>query len=328
MSEPNKKSPKDKKTTTKTEPVVVESTEEVSSDRWRTTAGAVFWGIAFIFVGVLLLLDSLGVVDVNFFNLWQLWPILVIGAGVSLLSLKGWLAGLVSFLLVVALGFLMWFVAVDDSYLNSVAPTTNQTVTGNVAGANALDMRVKTGATAVELSSGSAEGYRAVLSSPGMRLNEKTEVKDTTKQVTLETELTRRFMMRGGNNRLSLELDRSLPLSLRVETGASSLGGDLSELKLNVLEVKAGASSVDLKLGAVQPRLEVKLETGVSRVVLHLPKSVGVRLEADNGLSHTDFEGLNKVEEDTYESTGYSAAEKQILIKADLGVSSFEIKRY
>lgn len=328
MSETSKKTTKTSKTPPKVEPVAVESTEEVSTDRWRSTASAVFWGVAFIFVGVLLLLDSLGILDVNFFNLWQLWPILVIGAGVSLLSLKGWLAGLVSFLLVVALGFLMWFVAVDDSYLNSVVPVNNQTVTGSASNAKALDIRVKTGATAVELSAGSIDSYRAVLNSPGMRLSEKIETKDTTKHVTLETEMTRRFMMRGGNNSLNLELGRELPLSLRVETGASSLEGDLSELKLNLLEVKAGASSVDLKLGSVQSRLEVKLETGVSRVVLHLPSSVGVRLEADNGLSHTDFEGLNKVSEDTYESTDYSKADKQILIKADLGVSSFEVKRY
>ena len=328
MSESSKKPIKNKKVSAKVEPVVVEPVEEITGDRWRTTAGAVFWGVAFIFVGVLLLLDSIGVLEVNFFNLWQLWPIFVIGAGVSLLSLKGWLAGLVSFLLVVALGFLMWFVAVDDTYLNSVVPTTNQTINGALSGAQALDVQLKTGASSINLSDGSVDSYRAVLSGRGVSLSEKTELKGTTKHVSLETDLNRRFMMGGGRNELSVELSRSLPTTLRVETGASNLTGDLSDLKLDRLDIKAGASSVDLKLGSVQAKLDVKLETGVSRVVLHLPSSVGVRLEADNGLSHTDFEGLSKVSEDTYESTGFSTADKQIVIKAELGVSSFEIKRY
>ena len=109
------------KKTTKPVVAMVEPVEHTTAKSSKQiNAGAVFWGFALIFYGALLLLSNFGVITIYFENLIRLWPILIIGTGVSLLSPRGWLGAVVAFLLVVVLALLTWLVAVDGSLL---APT-------------------------------------------------------------------------------------------------------------------------------------------------------------------------------------------------------------
>lgn len=110
-----------KKTAEPVEATVVEPVQPVRHDhsKKRRHMGSIFWGFAFIFVGMLFLLDNLQVITVHFDNLWQLWPILIIGAGVSTLSLRGWIGALVSLILVVAFAALAYLVAVDNPWFDS-----------------------------------------------------------------------------------------------------------------------------------------------------------------------------------------------------------------
>lgn len=111
---------KTKKTEEPVEAVVVEPVEHKERRaKKRSYSGSIFWGFAFIIVGTLILLDNLSLITVHFGNLWHLWPVLIIGAGVSMLSLRGWLSALVSLVLVLAVGALAFFVAVDNPWFSN-----------------------------------------------------------------------------------------------------------------------------------------------------------------------------------------------------------------
>lgn len=328
---------KTKKTTAEAvEAVVVEPVHEQPrrAPARRTSMGAIFWGFGFIVGGVLLLLDNLGVVTVRFGDLWQLWPVLIVGIGISLLSLRGWLAGLVSLLLVAALGTLVYLVAIDNPYYHTATDTQSQrtVVKSDTLTEKELDMTVRTGALGLDIaSSATQQGYTAELRSRFLALNQSTnDGRDGVRYVTLETDSQDRWWQGIGtaDSRLTLELTEQLPLRLRIETGASTIVGDLSSVQLKNLTVKAGASTIDLTFGATLTTQEVTLEAGASRVVLALPQTVGVRVETDSGLSHVDFAGIDKVSEGVYESASFASAEKLIIVHAKLGVSSFQIKRY
>jgi hypothetical protein len=130
------------------------------------------------------------------------------------------------------------------------------------------------------------------------------------------------------NSRLAVELTAKLPVSLHVETGATTIVGDLSAVQLRSLTVKAGASTIDFRLGTAQAKQDISVDAGASRVVFEVPKGAGVRIETDNGLSSTEFADTVKVSDGVYESAGFATAEKQITIHAKIGVSSFELQRY
>lgn len=324
-----------KKTTKPVEEAVVVEPVAVEKPAARSfSMGAIFWGFAFIGIGVMLLLDNLGIVDVHLGNLWQLWPVLLIGAGISMLSLRGWLAALVSLVMVAALGLLSWLVAVDNPYYGSNSSWSSEQVTSvgeDIAtDAKQLDLTLKTGAIDLTLNSKSSEnGYTAELNSSHLSLSQSSgDVRDGIQYATITTESKNNWWIGPIKNNMSVALTEQVPLSLRVDTGASSVSGDLSGAQLQSLTLKAGASSIDLKFGALVKKLDIAIDAGASSVKLSVPKDTGVRVETDNGLSHTSFEGVDKQSDGVYESKDFAKADKQIVIKAKVGVSSFEVTRY
>ncbi|MEI6053992.1 MAG: DUF5668 domain-containing protein [Candidatus Saccharibacteria bacterium] len=50
--------------------------------------GRIFWGLLLVLVGVMLIAENFGYINVNWVDLLRLWPLLVIAAGLSILSVK------------------------------------------------------------------------------------------------------------------------------------------------------------------------------------------------------------------------------------------------
>jgi len=50
--------------------------------------GRIFWGLLLVMVGGMLIAENFGYINVNWVDLWRLWPLLVIAAGLSILSVK------------------------------------------------------------------------------------------------------------------------------------------------------------------------------------------------------------------------------------------------
>jgi len=47
----------------------------------RSYSGALIWGLGFIFVGVILLLDNMGIISIH--SVWRFWPVILILAGAT-----------------------------------------------------------------------------------------------------------------------------------------------------------------------------------------------------------------------------------------------------
>lgn len=310
---------------------VVEAQPVKSAKRWNI--GKIFWGLLFVLVGGLILLSNLGFVTLTLDNIWQLWPVLIIGVGLSILSLRGWLGGLILSVATIALLGLVVFALVENPIYPNGSSNNYSSLTTVLAdsadGAKKLQVTIDTGASDIVLSSSKERlGVEASQESNLLRLEKKAETKDDTRQVLFTTDLTRRFWLGRAINNLKVDLTRSLPVALRIDTGATSVSGDLSQVRLTSLDINTGASSVNLRLGALERRQEVTLDAGASSITLHIPKQVGVRIDSSNGLTSTDFEGIDKVSDSRYESSGFDDADKQIFIRSDLGVTKFEIRRY
>lgn len=301
-----------------------------TATKWNT--GGIFWGLLLILVGTLLLLDNLTIITVNLANVWDLWPVLIIGAGLSLLSLRGWIGGLVSFLAVIALLGLVAFTIVDNPLYSDVRGSGTQTTVQADTAENAdrLAITIETGAADITLSSSQDQrGVEATQTSNQPSLVKTGETSAATRHIVFSAEPSRTVLLTGAHrNSLAFNLTQSLPVTLTINTGATSIRGDLSQVRLTSLDIDTGASSVDLRLGAVQQRQAVTVDAGASSITLHVPQHVGVRVESDSGLTKTTFEGLDKVSDSIYESSGFDRADRQIVIRADLGLSQFEITRY
>lgn len=308
---------------------IIEVESSKPARKWNV--GSVFWGLLLVLVGVLLLLDNFNVLSVNFTNIWQLWPVLIIGTGLSMLSLRGWIGGIVSFATAALLLCLVAFVVVDNPLYTHTRGSQAQVASQEDAanGAKKLDVTVDVGAANIEFSSSREQlGVKAVQESNRAHLVKSAETKGDVRHVLLSTESSRVFWLGGMTNSLKVDLTRSLPVALTVDTGAASVTGDLSQVRLASLVVDTGASSIDVRLGAIEKRQEVAIDAGASSVTLHIPKAVGVRVELSGGLKSTHFEAIDKKSDSLYETADFDLAEKHIIVRADMGASRFEIRRY
>lgn len=300
------------------------------NDQKKLDGDALFWGLLLVALGALFLLNNLGVLNLYLSNIFQLWPLIIIGIGISFLSLRGaWGVATKAVVIIASLALIAFTItnehglrAPGDDNITSqvqVAPASDEV--------KELDLRIKTGAMSVVVGSEPRDSLLvdATVVGGSQQLRETTERDSSTQRTTLETS---GFRMIGSQNRLNLQLARDMPMKLSFDTGASAIKGDLSQLQLTNLDIDTGVSAVDLRLGDIQDTLHVSIDVGVSSVTLHVPHDVAYQVKHDGGLSSGSFDGTEKVDKETHETEGFNSSKKRIIIQADTGVSSFKVVRY
>lgn len=290
----------------------------------------IFWGLLLVLVGVLVLLGNLGVVTVRYENLWQLWPLLIVGWGVSLLNIKGTWWGVVSALLMVGmLGLLTWAAIGSEPFRQ--AEITNQTQRVAKVGDNIerLDVSVEAGAGDIAIGPHESDNpVEAILRSGATSLDVDSQADGNVQKVDVSMEGARMWWTGSFRNELDVSVSKKLPLDLRVKSGATNLDADLSKVLLENFDIDLGASSGVVTIGSLRDIVDVKVRAGASSLTLRLPKDSGVSVQLDKGLSTKDLDGLQDKGNDRYETEGYSTATKKISIRGNIGATTFRLERY
>ena len=114
---------------------------------------------------------------------------------------------------------------------------------------------------------------------------------------------------------------------LDVDAGAADLWFDLTPFILDDLRIDGGATSIEIKLGAMSEDVDVHIETGVSSVKILVPKEVACEVNSDSFLVSRELPGFDKVSKSTYVSPNFSSASKNISIQFNSGISSLKVVR-
>ena len=221
----------------------------------------IFWPLVLIAVGVLLLVDQLsnGAFDAGaFIERW--WPLLLVGLGLLILFEAAWPAG----------------------------AAADVPVAVDLAGAQSGDVRIDFGAGHLEIGPAGAGrlvdgtlggGGRVETAGPGrVRLRA-----DPSDWWVGRWPRDRGFRWRVG-------LSREVPISLRVDTGASENLLDLSALRVVDLELHTGASETRIALPQAAGATTVRIEAGAASVRLRVPPGVAARIAGGMalGAAHVD----------------------------------------
>ncbi len=307
--------------------------------------GKLLFGVLIIIFGLFYLGRNTGWLPVTINFDWSIfWPILIVIAGLSLLSGRGFLSivfGLLATLLVLAVIVAMLF----DSRFNSermggwvwrnnndISTTTGELKEKKLSiprdpAAKSIEFVLKGGAGKVAVKGGSDELLTGKFSTIYGEVETSSRTEGTVQQATVETFGPGPMMMFGRQtNQLDLTLSTALPIGLKFETGASDMELDLTRLVAGNVNIETGASSLKVALGDKAKLNQVRIKAGASSVELEAPKTAGVRVVIDSALGSQDLGGLAKIDDRTYQSENYAAAEKKIDIKLDLGVTSLKLK--
>jgi hypothetical protein len=307
-------------------------------------------GLIFLFVGIVLLLDVLDIIEFNWVEIIKYWPLLIILGGINMLmpnSQYGHIAKL-GFTCIL-LGFLAYIGFVtpkqdllsrflkgsnihistdenndldDSNYSHNLSVPLPDTLTYASA---YFDM----GTTNLHLSDqASSVLFEAKNTSNSYFLELISKVsKEGIPQIHLDGE--KKNEGKSKNNRTLIKLNRDAIWDLDFDIGASEVNFDLSTFKIRNINFDTGVSSVKLKLGKPVGHSKVSIDAGASSIEILVPKDAACRIISDGGLSTISMDaGFRNKVDGIRETTNYSNAKEKFDFVVNGGVTSIKIKQY
>lgn len=125
----------------------------------------------------------------------------------------------------------------------------------------------------------------------------------------------------------NLRLNREIPLSIKLETGASESILDLSELLVTELDLGSGASSTELTLPARAGYTRAKISGGAASFKVRVPPGVGASIRYSGGLASLDVDTQRFPRTgDRYQSADFAIAENKVELHFEVGAASVEVR--
>lgn len=293
-------------------------------------SGRFFAGTLLLLAGVLLFFSSIGAIPLGFWhNLFSLWPLLLIALGLRMIFRKGLLALLSPLVLVL---MVVWALVMPSGYFGrSEDVSYRQTLDDSVTEARLV---VSTGAAELRLR-GTGPDSTDLISATERTYGWPTDFTYRlygSEAVVSATRSSRSFFgfsvngFRVGSSRIEAALNTSIPWSIELNTGASSVRMDLADIVVHRLDINGGVNSVNVQLGARADRTRVDISGGLASINLTVPREVGVRIDTDSAFVGQNFKasGFQK-NNGVWLSENYDTASKFIDISLQGGLSSFKI---
>jgi len=257
--------------------------------------GNLFWGSILIVLAGLLLLKQLGVLVGDIFGYF--WPLLIIAFGVWLIF----------------------------GFFARNKPVEGEKVSIPLEGATSAYINLDHGAGRLTMHSG-AESGEIVNGTFGNGLSYKSRVEAGRMEVKLRTSQHAWAWWPGESLDWDIRLNHDIPLSLKIDSGASASTLDLSDLKVTELDINTGASSTVLTLPANSGNTHVDIDTGASSLKVSIPSGVAARIRIKSGIAAVNVNSrFPRLDGGLYQSTDYSTATNRVDMTIDAGVGSIEV---
>ncbi|MFM6956380.1 MAG: LiaI-LiaF-like domain-containing protein [Ignavibacteria bacterium] len=311
------------------------------------------FGFFFITIGSLLLAHNFYPFFV-FESVWRLWPLILLLLGISslvkqvtvkkiLMSGIGLIAGIIIFSdgdhkgIVIDSDSDEKVSEIRDSISVPFDPALSDTTYLSIsAGAASIDIGLN-GDSSLMLIQRQAEVFENDSEINGGNLDENNAGSSFSIDHKIRDGINRVDLEFGGNLTLfgNQKLKKALVLlnpralwNIDIDGGATSMNADLSALRIASLNVEVGASSVSLRLGAIQDSSFYHIEGGAAKFFIEIPEDAGCRITQESGLSKHDFPNFIKKADNVYESPNYATSTKKIILDIQTGVSSVAVQRY
>lgn len=254
-----------------------------------------FWGTALILVGVLLYLQTQGYIR-NVIP--YLWPLALILVG-------GW----------IILG-VYWRPALSEE----------ETFVVPLGMAKSARFRFSHGAGQIEISGGAPVG-QALVGSSAVGMNKHSHLDGDKLDVRVEAGPSFLPFLGPSQGIWRFQLTQEIPLTLVVESGASSLNIDLKDVLASHVELNTGASSSNVTVPARGVSL-LDIDAGAASVNVRVPAATAARIRVQEGVNsvNIDTNRFARLDSGFYQSTGYDTAADRADINIEAGLGSVTVR--
>ncbi len=308
--------------------------------RYRRRRRGLVWPLLLITVGVILLLQNLGILSWELWRtLWQLWPLILILIGLDLVLGgfgRGAVAAAVSLLVLLAVLGLALAAALTGWLppIGPAGPIRTATLTQTLQGATQAS---------VHLQFGAGDFSVGALDTPGDRLAELTfngpdqsrprasyRVDNGSAQLSYVTGGRGPFDSRA--NDTSLLLTPSVPLTLNVQYGASTAHLDLTKLQVSNLQLQMGASTTTVILPATG-LTNATIKGGAATLNVEVPQGVAAQIQYEGGLSTLNVDtgrfpeiSSGQAGRRSFQSPDYDSAGNRVQLDIQAGVATINVR--
>jgi hypothetical protein len=257
---------------------------------------ALFWGIVFILLGVVLGLQAAGLISGSVWG--YIWALLLIFLGIWVISSR------------------YYKPKFDESHQLKVSRKDAQKA----------EITFDFGAASLVVTGG-ASPDAALEGLSGTTLDLRTEYLDD--KVIVQVNAGPSFIPFLGPDGWSwrFRLSNDLPMTLKFASGASSIDLDLTDIKVSHLKLETGASSSKIVLPAHAGKTLFKVEGGAASFDIRVPEGVAASVRVLQGASsvRVDEKRFPVTSTGVYQSPDYDTAQNSVEMLLETGAGSFNI---
>jgi len=303
------------------------------------------WGIILIGIGLLFLLNTIGVV--RYFNwslLLHLWPVIIIIIGVNII-LKStplwWLTPVIFVLGILGL----FLVSNGDGYytynynfdfrppLVNRESNTYRSETEISPDIEMMEVELNFSAGRLILDSVREEKnlYETSLSyknsSPYFDYSYEKD-KNIGYLSIKQPEESNNWFNFSARNDWQLFLTRNIPLIIKVNAGAGEFNFNLEELNAQELTINSGAGDLEIDLG--EDTQYLRLNSAAANVDLNIPDNRALSIRSEGLISNNNFtdKGLIKTKNNIYQTLNYQNSTNKLIIEINSPASNIDLDFY
>jgi hypothetical protein len=300
----------------------------------------IIWGLVLVLIGTLFILKNLDIVYFSWHSIWRLWPVVLVLIGIAILPIKsGIKIALTIVTLIIATIILVSFPKYHDwnSWSDNLdrsieSPSETPMIDQKIfepfdAGISEAELvfdaaagNFKIEQTTTELFEFLREGNLGKYNYSMKELGSRRDIR-----IELDEGRVRNIDLK---NKVSLKLNPAPLWDLKIDVGAASIDMDLSEFRINNLDIDGGASSINIKMGNKQEDGKVKINSGASSITIKVPQDVACEVRVKTVLSSKNLNGFDRVSDGTYVTPGFAESSKNLVIQIEAAVSSLQVERY
>jgi hypothetical protein len=296
--------------------------------------GGVVWPLVLIFIGGVFLLQNAGYLPANFWmNLWKLWPLVLVLAGIELL-----LSHRIPWLVLAGLGAVVLvfgaFAVGSRSPEAAPAPTNTSVVETDLGGATAAAITVRFGAGQLLLGPLEQPNPSQLAA---MRYDGPKDTAPTPRYTTSSGGVGQlEYQMGGrggfpwaGSPYMELSLAPNVPISsLNVQTGAANARVDLSTLHVSNADFSIGAATAWIRFPEAAGNTSAHISGGASTITLEIPQGVAAQIRTHGGLNTVTIDQTrfpHTTDEDLYRSSDYDTATNKLDLNIETGITTLQV---
>lgn len=255
----------------------------------------IFWGGALILFGVLFLLQAQGLIN-NVFRFF--WPVI-------LMLIGGWMIANV-----------LWKPSLSESDTFSI-PLGN---------AKSVKYKFAHGAAQIDITGGAPSG-QAVVGASAAGMNQESHLDGDRLNVKIEAGPSLIPFMGPMDGVWRYQITQAVPVTLKIEAGASKLDIDLKDVLATHIELQTGASSVNMTLPARGASL-LDVEAGAASINIRVPESTAARIRIKEGVTalNVDANRFPQLDSGIYQSPNYDTSPDRAEIVVEAGLGSITVK--